>query len=116
MGKLFDLLGSTGATVVAIRPPCWGHNTVDGTQPERPERLDAGRVAAVGASWVRAAATHDATILDLNSTLCPGGVADPSLRPDGAHFYGHGSDVMGPLVAQGLRKAYGAALSPHSAS
>jgi hypothetical protein len=44
-------------------------------------------------------------MLDLDSVLCPGGVADAALRPDGAHFDGAGADRVAPAVARAVRHA-----------
>jgi hypothetical protein len=37
--------------------------------------------------------------------LCPGGVADAAVRPDGAHFDGAGADRVAPTVARAIRHA-----------
>ena len=105
VGSLFDILGSTGAPVVALEPPCFGHNELPGTDPEAPERLDATRVGAVHRVWVDAARTHAATLNDLGALLCPGGESDSSIRPDGAHFGTAGADRTAPEVVAAVRRA-----------
>jgi hypothetical protein len=105
VGLLFDVLHSTGAPVVAIEPPCFGHDELPGTAPESPERFDPARVAAVHRVWVDEAAAHGATLENLNSLLCPGGTSDPSIRPDGAHFATAGADRTAPIVVAAVRDA-----------
>jgi hypothetical protein len=105
VGALIDSLTATGAPVIAVKPPCWGESTLTGTDPQIAERMDAARVAAVDRAWERVARAHGVTVLDLNAKLCPGGVADPTIRPDGAHFDGSGADTVAPLVANAVRKA-----------
>jgi peptidoglycan/LPS O-acetylase OafA/YrhL len=109
VGELFDVLHSTGAPVVAIEPPCFGHNEVPGTDPDTPERLDPARAAAVHRIWVEQAASHGATMADLDHVLCPNGTSDASIRPDGAHFFTAGADRMAPLVIDSVRAAMTAA-------
>jgi hypothetical protein len=108
VGQLFDVLHSTGAPVVAIEPPCFGRNEVPGTDPDTPERLDQARAAAVHQVWLQQAASHGATMLDLDHLLCPNGASDPSIRPDGAHFFTAGADRTAPLVVDGVRQAIAA--------
>ena len=105
VGQLFDVLHSTGAPVVAIEPPCFGRNEVPGTDPDTPERLDPARAAAVHGVWVEQAASHGATMVDLDHLLCPNGASDPSIRPDGAHFFTAGADRTAPLVVDAVRRA-----------
>ncbi|MFN8027006.1 MAG: acyltransferase family protein [Acidimicrobiia bacterium] len=106
---LFRELGATGAVVVAVKPPCWGDNNVMNSDPQLAERLDPARRKAVADTWERAATLEGATILDLDATLCPGGVADPALRADGAHFTNESSDVVAPLVGRAVQRALAAA-------
>lgn len=103
--ELFRTLGSTGAAVVAIRPPCWGESTLIGTDAQIAERMDAARVRAVADVWEKVAAEEGATLLDLDATLCPGGTADPAIRPDGAHFSGAGADRVAAPVAKAVQRA-----------
>ena len=105
VSALFDTLQATGAPVIAVKPPCWGENQVTSTDQQISERLDPRRVAAIDAVWTRAAAAHGTKLLDLDGTLCPGGTSDATIRPDGAHFYGSGSDTVAPLVAKAVRQA-----------
>jgi len=105
VGHLFDVLHSTGAAVVAIEPPCFGPNDVPGTEPAPAERLEPARSAAVHRIWVEQAASHGATMADLDDLLCPDGRSDPAIRPDGAHFYTAGADRTAPLVVDEVRKA-----------
>jgi lysophospholipase L1-like esterase len=70
--------------------------------------MDAARVAAVDRAWQRVARERGVTVLDLNAKLCPGGVTDPTIRPDGAHFDGSGADAIAPLVANAVHKAIAA--------
>jgi peptidoglycan/LPS O-acetylase OafA/YrhL len=105
VGQLLDTLGSTGAAVVAVKPPCWGESQVIGAGSTTPERMDPAIVAAIDDVWKQAADSRGATLLDLNSVLCPGGKADASIRPDGAHFYSDGADKVAPFVAAAVRKA-----------
>lgn len=112
VGALFDTLSATGATVVAVRPPCFGTIDVVGGGETPPERLDATRIAAVGVAWQRAARTHGAQLLDLDATLCPGGSSDRSLRPDGAHYDDQGADRVAPIVARDVRAAAAAQVLP----
>jgi lysophospholipase L1-like esterase len=80
-----------------------------GSDPERPERLDTSRIAAIDAAWTKAAREHGATLVDLDGTLCPNGVSDDAIRPDGAHFSGEGADQVAPIVAKAIRKTVAAA-------
>jgi hypothetical protein len=105
ISTLFDTVGATGASIVAIRPPCFGTNDVVGGGPTPPWRLDQSRIAAVDAVWQQVARAHHLQLLDLDSTLCPGGHSDSSIRPDGAHFDDNGSNVVGSLVAKAVRTA-----------
>ena len=105
VSQLFDTLQSTGAPVVAVEPPCFGHNVQPGAGPDGPERLDATRVSAVHRVWIDQAAAHGVLLADLNSLLCPNGESDSSIRPDGAHFYTAGADHTAPIVMNFVRKA-----------
>ena len=51
------------------------------------------------------AASHGATMVDLDHLLCPNGASDPSIRPDGAHFFTAGADRTAPLVVDAVRQA-----------
>ncbi len=106
---LFGTVGATGATIVAIRPPCFGTNEVVGGGSTPAERLDPSRVAAVDDVWQRVAHAHGFTLLNLDATLCPGGRSDASIRPDGAHFDDNGSNVVAAVVAKAVRTAARAA-------
>ena len=55
--------------------------------------------------WVEQAASHGATMADLDHLLCPNGASDPSIRPDGAHFFTAGADRTAPLVVDAVRRA-----------
>ena len=90
LGALIDTLSITGAPVIAVKPPCWGESELAGTDPERPERLDVSRVAAVDTAWRVVVKSHRARLLDLDRVLCPDGQSDAGIRPDGAHFDGPG--------------------------
>jgi peptidoglycan/LPS O-acetylase OafA/YrhL len=105
LSALLDTLAITGAPIVAIKPPCWGESELAGTDPERPERLDVSRVAAVDAAWQTVVKSHRARLLDLDRVLCPGGQSDAGIRPDGAHFDGAGANRVAPLVADAIRLA-----------
>ena len=105
LGVLLDTLGITGAPIIAVKPPCWGESELAGTDPERPERLDATRVAAVDAAWSQVVKAHRARLLDLDRVLCPDGQSDSGIRPDGAHFDGPGANRVAPLVADAVRSA-----------
>jgi peptidoglycan/LPS O-acetylase OafA/YrhL/lysophospholipase L1-like esterase len=109
LSQLLDTLSSTGAQVIVVKPPCWGVNHMIGSDPERPERLDAARTAAIDAAWTRAAQQHGATLVDLDAKLCPNGVSNDSIRPDGAHFSGDGANQVAPIVAKAIRTAMAAA-------
>jgi peptidoglycan/LPS O-acetylase OafA/YrhL len=108
VGLLFDVLHSTGAPLVALEPPCFGHNELPGTDPEAPERLDPARVGAVHRVWVDEASAHGASFANLSSLLCPDGASDPSIRPDGAHFGTAGADRTAPIVMVAVRDAIAA--------
>ena len=112
IGTLVDTLRATGAPVVVVKPPCYGESQLVGTDPQIPERRDTVRLRAIDAAWTGAARQHGARLLNLDSVLCPGGVADAAVRPDGAHFDGAGADVVAPAVARAVRQAV--ASSPRS--
>jgi hypothetical protein len=82
---------------------------VPGTDPDTPERLEPARATAVHRIWVEQAASHGATMADLDHVLCPNGTSDPSIRPDGAHFFTAGADRTAPLVMDSVRAAIAAA-------
>ena len=103
VGVLFDTLGASGATVVAIRPPCYGESQVVGAERGPPERLDAKRIAAVDSVWSRAARGPGRKLLDLNPVLCPGARSDPTIRPDGADYGDEGANRVATLVAAAVR-------------
>ena len=103
VGVLFDTLGASGATVVAIRPPCYGASQVVGAERGPPERLDAKRIAAVDSVWSGAARGPGRKLLDLNPVLCPGARSDPTIRPDGAHYGDEGANRVATLVAAAVR-------------
>jgi hypothetical protein len=105
---MFDELHATGAPVVAIEPPCFGHNELPGTDPEAPERSDPGRVGAVHRVWIDEAAAHGASFADLDGMLCPSGSSDASIRPDGAHFGTAGADRTAPVVMSAVHDAIAA--------
>ncbi len=115
IGTLLDTLSATGAPVVVVKPPCYGESHLVGTDPQIPERRDTTRLRAIDAAWTGAAHQHGARVLNLDSVLCPGGVADATLRPDGAHFDGAGADVVAPAVARAVRQAVAAAPAPSPA-
>ncbi len=102
---LLNELTSKGAAVVAIKPACFGSDSVDGSEPQRSERLDPARLSAITAAWEQATAANRVTLLDLDATLCPNGVSDPAIRPDGAHFTEVGADLLAPRIATAVRKA-----------
>ncbi len=69
---LFDTLSASGASVVAIRPPCYGTTEVVGGGTTPPERLDPTRLAAVDTAWQHAARARDnVQLLDLEQHLVP---------------------------------------------
>ena len=103
--QLFRTLGAGGAAVVAVLPPCWGESTLIGTDQQIAERMDPVRVKAVDDVWTTVAREEGVTIANLDGLLCPGGAADPAVRPDGAHFNGPGADQAAPLVAKAIRRA-----------
>ena len=105
LGTLLDTLSATGAAVVVVKPPCYGESQLVGTDPQISQRRDPARLTAIENAWARAARQHGARLLDLDSVLCPGGVADAAVRPDGAHFDGAGADVVAPVVARAVRQA-----------
>ena len=105
VSSLFDTMSATGASIVAIRPPCFGTNEVVGGGSTPAWRLDQSRIAAVDGVWQLVARAHGLELLDLGATLCPGGRSDASIRPDGAHFDDNGSNVVGSLVAKAVRTA-----------
>jgi lysophospholipase L1-like esterase len=107
--ELFHVLGTTGAPIVAVKPTCFGPNTLPGGAPQDPEKLDPARVQAVAAAWQAAARTSALHLLDLDDVVCPGGVADPTIRADGVHFTVAGADRLAPTVAAALRRAVMAA-------
>jgi len=102
---LFDVLGATGAPVVAIEPPCFGRNELAGAGPDVSERLDPKRVGAVHQVWTEEAMGHGATMADLDQLLCPNGESDSAIRVDGAHFGTAGADRAAPLVIDDVRHA-----------
>ncbi len=102
---LFDTVAAKGAAIVAIRPPCFGANEVVGGGGTPATRLDRGRIAAVAAVWERAARARNISLLDLDSTLCPGGASDASIRPDGAHYSNDGANRTAAIVAKAVRAA-----------
>jgi lysophospholipase L1-like esterase len=115
VGTLLDTLSATGAPVVVVKPPCYGESHLVGTDPQIPERRDTTRLRAIDTAWTAAARQHGARVLNLDSVLCPGGVADAAVRPDGAHFDGAGADVVAPAVARAVRQAVAASPTPSPA-
>ncbi len=106
VADLFRVLRATGATVVAMTPGCYGENTLDPAEPPIVQRGDAERVHAVQAIWrEQANARRGVHYLDLDAEICPGGVADPVLRPDGVHFSQTGADHLAGAVDRSLRDA-----------
>jgi dienelactone hydrolase len=101
--ELWDVLGAGGAEVVAIRPPCYGRSEVVGTEGGPPERFDPARIAAVEDVWATVARARGDQLLDLSPVLCPRGVSDALIRPDGAHYGDAGSDRIAALVATAVR-------------
>ncbi len=112
VSKLFETLGAQGAEVVAVKPPCFGESQLVGTDPQIPSRMDPAIRNAIIDAWHRAALAHGTRLLDLDSVLCPKGVSDPAVRPDGAHFDGAGADRVAPVVATAVRRAAAAAAAP----
>jgi peptidoglycan/LPS O-acetylase OafA/YrhL/lysophospholipase L1-like esterase len=102
---LFDTMTAEGAAIVAVRPPCYGANEVVGGSATPAIRLDSARINAVAGVWARVARARGIHLLDLNATLCPGGVADGSIRPDGAHYSDDGANRVAPLVGKAVRAA-----------
>lgn len=106
VAEMFRVLRATGATVVALTPGCYGENTLDPTDPPIVQRNDPERVRAVQAVWrAQASRRRGVHFLDLDASICPGGAADPALRPDGVHFSQAGADQLAPEVARALRAA-----------
>jgi lysophospholipase L1-like esterase len=93
---------------VVIKPPCFGANNMIGGDAQSPARLDKTLMAAVDAVWTKAAKEHGAKLLNLDPVLCPKGVSNESIRPDGAHFSGTGADQVAPRVARAAREALAA--------
>ena len=102
---LFDTVAAKGAAIVAVRPPCYGTNEVVGGGTTPAIRLDAARINAVAAVWQRVARARGIRLLNLDPTLCPGGVSDGSIRPDGAHYSNDGANRVAPIVAKAARAA-----------
>ena len=102
---LFDTLSAKGAAIVAVRPPCYGANEVVGGSATPAIRLDAARINAVAAVWEHVARARGIGLLDLDPTLCPSGVSDGSIRPDGAHYSNDGANRTAPIVAKAVRAA-----------
>ena len=100
---LLDTLAAKGASVVAIRPPCYGNNEIVGSGPTPAVRLDRARLDAVDAVWATATAARGADLLDLDPMLCPGGQSDTSIRPDGAHYSTDGANRVSLRVAEEIR-------------
>ena len=107
--ELFRILRSSGAPVVAVKPTCYGVNTLPGDEPPVSERLDPARVHAVAAAWTAAARTVGLRLLDLDAITCPNGVADPVIRADGVHFTAAGADRLAPIITAALHRAVTAA-------
>jgi len=106
VAQMFSVLRATGASVVAISPGCYGQDTLDPTDPPIAQRSDPQRVQAVQAVWrEQATRRRGVHFLDLDATICPAGVADPALRPDGVHFSQAGADRLAPVVARALDDA-----------
>jgi len=116
IGDLLDTLSATGAPIVVIKPPCYGESHLVGTDPQIPERRDAVRLAAIDTAWTEAARRHGARMLNLDSVLCPRGIADAAVRPDGAHFDGAGADRVAPVVARAVRQAIATSTSAGTAT
>jgi lysophospholipase L1-like esterase len=102
---LFRILRLTGAPVVAVKPTCYGENTLPGGEAQASERLDPARVHAVTRAWLAAARASGLRLLDLDAITCPGGVADPTIRADGVHFTAAGADRVAPIITAALRRA-----------
>jgi lysophospholipase L1-like esterase len=109
--ELFRIVGSTGAPIVAVKPVCFGPNTLPDGGPSEPEKLDPARSQAVAKAWEAAARESGVRLLDLDDVVCPGGVADPVIRADGVHFTVAGADQLAPRVAVALHRAVTAASS-----
>jgi hypothetical protein len=105
VAKLFDVLDSHGASIVAVSPPCYGGTSVTAGGASPAERLDARRVGAVHTAWQRAARSRGFKLLDLDRTLCPGGTSNASIRPDGAHYSNDGANFVSKMVANAVRDA-----------
>jgi lysophospholipase L1-like esterase len=103
--ELFRILRSSGAPVVAVKPTCYGENTLPDAEAQASERLDPVRVHAVTAAWTAAARASRLRLLDLDAITCPDGVADPVIRADGVHFTAAGADRLAPVITAALRKA-----------
>lgn len=103
--ELFRILRSGGAPVVAVKPTCYGQNTLPGGEGQASERLDVARVRAVTAAWVDAARASHLHLLDVDAITCPGGVADPVIRADGVHFTAAGADRLAPVITAALLRA-----------
>jgi lysophospholipase L1-like esterase len=112
---LFAILGATGAPIVAVKPTCYGRNTLPGGEAQASERLDPVRVQAVTAAWKAAARASGLRLLDLDALTCPGGVADPVIRADGVHFTAAGADRLAPTIAAALHTAVTRARRAHPA-
>ncbi len=108
--ELFRILGSTGAPIVAVKPSCFGRNTLpDGEVVPNDPRLEQWRVDAVAAAWRSAARVSGVRLLDFDAVICPGGVVDPAMRADGVHFTAAAADRLAPRIATALRRAVRAA-------
>jgi lysophospholipase L1-like esterase len=103
--QMFDDLQASGAPVIALVPSCYGDNTVTGAEAAPSERRDANRIHAVKRVWAAAAKVTGATMAPLDGMLCPGGTADATIRPDGAHYDGAGADRIAPAVMATARAA-----------
>ena len=103
--ELFRILRSTGAPVVAVKPTCFGRNTLPGAEVvEQDVRLDPARGRRSPQRGGRLLRASGLRLLDLDALTCPGGVADPVLRADGVHFTVAGADRLAPTIAAALRR------------
>ena len=108
--EMFRILGSTGAPIVAVKPSCFGRNTLpDGEVVPNDPRLEPARVDAVAAAWRSAARASGVRLLNFDAVICDGGVVDPVMRADGVHFTAAAADRLAPRIATALRHAVRAA-------
>lgn len=103
-----EVLSSTGADVMVVRPPCLQRNDVNG-DPVYAEEFEPGRLPAYEAAVIDPLEASGIPVFDLDAVVCPDGQpratwpgVEDEVRPDGVHFTEVGAASVASVIGPDL--------------